>query len=275
MNKRSLLLILFLSLTFAMTPISAQDSSVGSAFEVDSFSYRVSFRSSDGTELLLIRARFQITYLYRHHQPTISQHYMSGTVGFYFGKTALGRNIVREVHIQSIDFRPQWHDAFGYFHSPESTAKLFAISSNVSDGQLAAGYIQLDKESVSRYLPDFGGILTIQEMTFVLDDGSKIGAGAETIKIEFEKNFNKLSPDDAKIVSNIENYTSTNIDGILVISIQDTAPIIVILDLIAAISIMTSFVSIASIAVLKRQKLKIPRISSITGNLRRNNDIQT
>ncbi|MHA1771089.1 MAG: hypothetical protein ACTSYL_09450 [Candidatus Thorarchaeota archaeon] len=275
MNKSALLLILSLSLTFAMTPISAQDSSLGSTFEVDSFSYRVSFRLSDGTELLLIRARFQITYLYRHHQPTISQHYMSGTVGFYFGKTALGRNIVQEIHIQNIDFQPQWHDAFGYFHSPNPTAKLFAISNNISDGQLAAGYIQLDDDSVSRYLPDFGGILTIQGMKLVLNDGSEIAVGNDTIKIEFEKNFNKLSPDDAKIVSGVENFTLTTTEGILVISIQDTAPITVILDFLAAIIIKTSFISITSIAILKPQKLKSPHISSLTGRLRRVKHIQT
>ncbi len=268
MNRIAPLLVLSLSLALSVTPISAQDGTIGSLSEIDSFSYRVSFRTADGAELLLIRARFQITYLYQRHQPSISQHYLSGAVGFYFGKTALGRSLVQEARVQRIEFRPQWHDALGYFHGPESTPRLFTLSNNVSDGQMVTGSIQLDMDAVSRYLPDFGGVLVIQDMVLVLDDGSEIVITNDTIEIEFEKNFNRVLPDAARVVHDAMNHTSTAADGVLTISLRDAASAIVLLDLVAAVFMMVSFVSIAAVVISNRQKLKISCVSSRIGRLR-------
>lgn len=91
-------------------------------FEVDSFTYRASFLLTDGTEALLLRGRFEVFYLYRHHHPTVSEHVMSVTLGFYYGKTILGRQLLTNVTVDSLSFLPQWHDSAGYAHTDQTTS---------------------------------------------------------------------------------------------------------------------------------------------------------
>ncbi|MGQ4870372.1 MAG: hypothetical protein ACP6IT_00875 [Candidatus Thorarchaeota archaeon] len=198
-------------------------------FEVDSFTYRASFLLTDGTEALLLRGRFEVFYLYRHHHPTVSEHVMSVTLGFYYGKTILGRQLLTNVTVDSLSFLPQWHDSAGYAHGPDNVPPLFEINGSLADGTMVGGSRVIDDEPVSRYIPDFGGILVLRGLRLVLSTSETISIGNNELRVSFSKRLNNHRPEEAQVLG--VNKTAYAVgEGVIALKTNGQPPITVITD---------------------------------------------
>jgi hypothetical protein len=129
---------------------------------VDEFGYRLSFRLEDGLEIFSIRATFRVTYTYAQEietvgEPFFRRHNMYALVGFYYGKTMLGRAVISDVLADYIAFYPKWHDSAGYPHDMLPIFPMFMLNDTIRDGQLIGTSILMDDESVASYISEFGG----------------------------------------------------------------------------------------------------------------------
>jgi hypothetical protein len=197
---------------------------------VDDFGYRLSFRLSDGVEIFSMRASFWLQFSYPT-DPTTDQpkrrHTMYINLGFYYGKTPLGRNVVRTVSADMAAFFPKWTDSAGYPHDLYQVTSMFMIDNLIPDGVRVYTGMRIDEHSLSRYLPHFGGTFVFSGLKFVMDDGSEIGM--ETIEIELVKYSGELDP-RAELISAPANVTYTANADILTTVAEGTAPIIFAID---------------------------------------------
>ena len=224
--------------TAAVAETGQSPSPAVETFEIDAFTYRVSIRLPDGTEGLLVRARFIVTYLYEHHQPTVTEHYMSASVGFYYGETVLGRAVLQNITCNSIAFYPKWHDSTGRLRDLYMTTHMFMLNDSVRNGQLVGEMLLMDPESASRYISDFGGTLVINGLTFVLSDGTEVVVTEGTIEIALEKSYNDYAPAPAVLggSSNL-TYSADRSMMIVVSSGSASTPFIVVLDSFIAVAV--------------------------------------
>ncbi|TFF86705.1 hypothetical protein EU519_00960 [Candidatus Thorarchaeota archaeon] len=206
-------------------------------FEVDSFNYRASFDLEDGTEALLIRAEFTVSYFYRHHHPTVSEHHMTAFLGFYYGRTILGRSVLTDIEVDRIAFYPWWHDSAGYLTDHYPDRPMFTINDSVKDGMLTYNTFLMDDEPISKVIPDFGGRLVFDELTFVLSDGTQKTISNGTIEILLEKNYNDLAPQSATLNSTEDLSYSADYRTIRVTT-PAAAPLLTILDRFLVFSLM-------------------------------------
>ena len=258
MNQRRKITALFLGLAIlgiTLLPVSSyaalSNSSDGynaklQSFYVDEFTYRMSFHLDDGTESFLIRSRFGMTYLYQHHQPTVSQHYIWGTIGVYYGRTALGRSIIANLTFESMAFYPFWRDVNGAFHDFKDDKALFMREGWVSDGQLIGGMLLLDSLAPSRYVQLFGGTLVIKSLTLDMG-GTMVNMG--DIEIELTKNYNDYIPLAASMQSE-ENFSYTSDFAYLNAIVGGVTPLLVTLDSILSISLLGAILIFAVLIVL-------------------------
>jgi hypothetical protein len=206
-------------------------------FEVDSFNYRALFRLEDGTEALLIRAVFTVSYFYRHHHPTVSEHHMTAYLGFYYGRTILGRSVLNDIQVDNMAFYPWWHDSGGYLTDHYPDRPMFAINDSLKDGMLAYETFLMDNKPISKIIPDFGGRLVFDSLTFVLSDGTKKSISNDTIEIFLEKNYNDLAPESATLNSTADlSYTADY--RTLQVATQAGVPLLAVLDRFLAFSLI-------------------------------------
>lgn len=226
------------NLTAAVTDTGQSPSPAAQTFEIDAFTYRVSIRLPDGTEGLLVRGRFTVIYLYEHHQPTVTEHYMSVSVGFYYGETVLGRAVLQNITCNSIAFYPKWHDSTGRLHDLYMTTHLFVLNDSIRNGQLVGEMLLMDPESASRYISDFGGTLVINGLTFVLSDGTEVVVTEGTIEIVLEKFYNDYAPAPA-VLGGSSNLTYSVDSAMMTVVAGGSAsvPFIVVLDTFIAVAI--------------------------------------
>ncbi len=268
MKRAHILLIAILMVTSNFVNVRAQNGSNGQSFVMDTLGYNISFRLSDGTEILQIQSMLRVIYVYQHHQPTISQHTLTGFFGFYYGKTAIGRSILREVKVTRFEFRPQWHDSVGIFHDADLVEPLVSIEETIPDGYLAGGQLLMDDNAVSRYLPDFGGKFVFDNLVFVLEDGREITVTNDTMEIVIEKSINRLSAENAEVVHG-ENLTYSADYNAVTFSLQASAPAVVLVDFILAIVIISSIGALFVSVVARRKGVDVPRILHRFGVFRR------
>ncbi|MHA2135536.1 MAG: hypothetical protein ACW99J_16890 [Candidatus Thorarchaeota archaeon] len=206
-------------------------------WERDSFTYRVSFRLSDGTELFVIRSKFTILYFYHDGYPPANEFHMTASVGFYYGKTVLGRPIVADLSVEDLSFYPKWRDSAGIEHDLVMDIPMFRLNSSVFDGMRTGGMLLLDPDAVISYLPRFGGTFVLRGVTVTLDDGTELTMSDDTIRIVLDKHNNNLHADNATVYGNGGlSYTS---DGeIATLAADGSAPFVVLLDLILAYSLI-------------------------------------
>jgi len=225
--------------TEAVADTGQSPSPAVTTFEIDVFTYRVSIRLPDGTEGLLVRGRFTVIYLYEHHQPTVTEHYMSVSMGFYYGETVLGRAVLQNVTCNSIAFYPKWHDSTGRFHNLYMTTHMFMLNDSVRNGQLVGEMLLMDPESASRYISDFGGTLVISGLTFVLTDGTEVVVTEGTIEIVLEKLYNDYAPTPA-VLEGSSNLTYSADTSMMIVFSSGSAsvPFIVLLDSLIAAAIV-------------------------------------
>jgi hypothetical protein len=206
------------------------------SFEMGAFTYRISFRLADGTEVLLIRGSWRLIYLYQHHQPTVTEHYISSFVGFYYGQTALGRRVVQNVHVEEAAFYPKWINSAGFEFDLLGISPLFHVNESIPDGQLAGGTMMLDREAISRYMAEFGGTFVFSGLEFVLDDGTEVILSEETIHVEIAKHQNDQFARAAEISGDSELIYESDSAIATLFAAEGAASLIVLVDLALLVS---------------------------------------
>ncbi len=274
-NAITLLLAVYLLVAVFM-PVSAQVGTPGVpgriVSEMDAFTYRTSFQTSDGTEIFLIRSAYTLRHLYQHHHPTINHHYMRISVGFYYGKTLLGRPIIDSIEFDNLAFYAKWIDSAGYSFDLKGEEDMFSLSGSVEDGKLVAVTRLLDNDARSRYMPLFGGTYVLTDFKITLIDEAVIDYG--NVEIEVVKSANEFTARDAQLVSE-KNLTYESDEKYLQISSSIQTPLVVLVDAFVAVTLFGG-VSVTAILVLLhvrgRIELPIDRLKGIIGGQNNGNE---
>ncbi len=264
MSRTVLTTMLLLSIlaSFLLIPdavVAQQGESPGAqVFEVDSFTYRASFKLGDGTEAMQIRARFTMYYFYKHHQPTVNEHHLSAVVGFYFGKTLLGRPLVSAAETNSIAFYPWWYDSQGWKHDLLMETPLVSVAGAIDDSVMESGMILVDSEAVSQIIPGFGGTFVIDGLRFDMDDASVQVVTEGIIQIRLEKQYNDFEPEIATL-SGADNLSYTSDPSIITISMTGSAPLIMWVDYVLGLSLIgLGVLAVALIALHMTGRVTLP-----------------
>ncbi|MHA2085263.1 MAG: hypothetical protein ACXAEB_10030 [Candidatus Thorarchaeota archaeon] len=242
--------------------------------EVDTFTYRMSFRMADGAEAFLIRSRYWVSYLFIRHEPPIRFHYISADVAFYYGKTMLGRSLVQDVSVENAAFYPMWDDSGGYSHDLLNEAALVSVNGTIRDGLRLSNTMLIDDNALSRNLPMFGGHFVFEGLTFTLNDGSEFVVEEGELQIELKKQTN-----DIKLLtptlsgSETQNYTSDSYT--MIVNTAGLSPFIVLLDMFLAFTMIGTGSVIFVLLILHiKGKIKLP-YAKVRGLLIRQTDATT
>ncbi|NHI83174.1 MAG: hypothetical protein EAX81_02555 [Candidatus Thorarchaeota archaeon] len=234
--------------------------------KVDDFGYRFSFRLSDGVEALFIRGSYWLQYSYPTdiNEVPRRRHTMYANIGFYYGKTPLGRNIVQFIAVDNVAFYPKWTDSAGYAHDLYNTSSMFMINDYIPDGAHVFTGMRIDEDPVSSYMSYFGGTFVFRELSFVLDDGTEIIVG--DVDIELLKYSNELAPQ-----ATLSNYslavTFTADADVLTVTSEGTAPLIQLVDTMLVIVIVGLLATMVVLGYLHRKgKVSLP-IGGVRSNL--------
>lgn len=258
----TLAVFLLLMIPGVMLPVAhAADSNSGRLLTpamgretIDQFGYRLSFKLSDGVEVFSIRATFRVTYTYSQEvltvgEPFTRRHNMYALVGFYYGKTLLGRTVAQEIVTDYIAFYPKWHDSAGYPHDLLDIFPMFMLNGTIQDGQLVGRNILMDDASIAAYISEFGGTFVFSGLRFILDDGLEISLSEEDVQVRVEKYSGEVEPREAILLGETSldytvdtDYFTTTIDGI--------APWFVLLDAVLVVVLWGSGSSLAILGVL-------------------------
>ena len=219
---------------------------------IDEFGYRLSFRLEDGVEIFLIRATFRVTYLYalqRTEDPSLNRHSMYTLLGFYYGKTMLGRPVIKAVRADYIAFYPKWHDSAGYPHDLLPILPMLMINDTIRDGQLALTTITIDDTPFSSHISEFGGTFVFSGLIFVMQDGSEILLSEENVQLRVEKYNNEANPREA-VLLNADSVTYASDTDHFTATLSGVAPWFVALDAVVAVILWGSFLTFSALAVL-------------------------
>ena len=235
-------------------------------FEIDYFTYRAAFKLDDGSDVLLIRSSYKINFLYQHHHPTLNFHYMSTTIGFYFGKTMLGRSLVQNMSFEEVAFYPKWKDSAGYDHDLFLDTPVLSISGPMTDGRMVSGSLLIDGDALSQYLPMFGGYLVITGLKLDLIDGSKISFD-DTFYIELVKYSNEHVPRNATLTGEGVDFDIN--DGYVNILNVGPSQFVVLLDLILGLAIIGTVGIVVVMGTLHvKGRITLPIITRMTTAIR-------
>ncbi|MBD3405472.1 MAG: hypothetical protein GF411_04965 [Candidatus Lokiarchaeota archaeon] len=231
-------------------------------FEIDAFTYRISFQLSDGIEIFLLRCSFKTLYLYQHHHPTVSKHYFQSYVGFYFGKSPLGRSLVSSIDVTNLAFYPQWIDSRGDPHNMLGETPAFAINGKIRDGQLSGNFQLIDPYASSRYLLQFGGTFEFKGLVITLAEGTKYNLTENTIHIEIVKEFNEYNPNEPDIASG--NIAHDSFANYAYLTIEGPTPLLQLLDLVVLISAVSLvLVSISLFILWFKGRIDLPMLKRV------------
>ena len=270
-----LILIIAVGPTLLAQPVASQpfgsdqepSGGIGRAFfEIDYFTYRAAFKLDDGSQALLIRSSYKINFLYQHHHPTLNFHYMSATIGFYFGKTMLGRSLVQNMSFDEVAFYPKWRDSAGYAHDLFLDTPVLSITGPMTDGRMVSGSLLIDGDALSQYLPMFGGYLVISGLKLDLIDGSKV-AFDDTFYIELAKYSNEHVPRNATLTGEGVDFDIR--EGYVNILNVGPAQLVVLLDLILGLAIIGTAGVVVALGILHvKGRITLPIISRMTAAIR-------
>jgi hypothetical protein len=230
---------------------------------VDEFGYRLSFRLEDGLEIFSIRATFRVTYTYAQEietvgEPFFRRHNMYALVGFYYGKTMLGRAVISDVLADYIAFYPKWHDSAGYPHDMLPIFPMFMLNDTIRDGQLIGTSILMDDESVASYISEFGGTFVFSGLTFVMTDGTKTPLSEEDVLVRVEKYSSELDPREA-VLLNAGSVTYTSDTDYFTATLDGVAPWFVVFDAVLAVLLWGSFSTLTVLGILHiKGRIKLP-----------------
>ena len=273
--QRALLVILaLLVIQSTMVPsVIAQEGTPGSPsralVEIGRFTYRASFQLEDGTEAFLIRSSYLVTFLYQNRKPVLKQHFFSVSLGFYFGKTMLGRPIVQSVEFDSLAFYPKWFSSAGDDFNLLGDTPIVEIEGSVNDEQLAYGMMLIDSHAIAQYIAMFGGTFVFSSLEITLDDGSVIDFGDETLLIEVEKKGNEYVPGDAILLGG--GNPEYDFEGnIININTGASVPTIVYLDSIIGYFLIGTGIVVLGLIIVHIRGRKVFPIERMKGVLGRN-----
>lgn len=229
---------------------------------IDKFGYRLSFQLEDGVELFLIRATFRVTYTYSQENIGGSLYYSKHTlyllVGFYYGRTMLGRPVVRNVLADYVAFYPKWHDSAGFPHDMLSINPMFMLNNTIRDSQLVVKTSILDDDAVTSHIADYGGTFVFSGLTFVMDDGSEILLSEEDIQIRIEKYNSDINP-SASVLQTAGSTTYTFDSNYLTATLDGIAPWFVAFDAAVAIILWCSSFLLIILTILHiKGKIRLP-----------------
>jgi len=226
------------------------------AFDVDEFTYRISFVLADDTEVLLIRAKFGMIFLSQERDPPVSQHFMTALVGFYYGKTMLGRSLIQSMNFDSIGYYAIWQDIALRYHDFVNETGLFELTDTVRDGQMVGGTQLIDPQATSRFIHLMGGTMVIQNLSFTMSDGSEISVG--DMEIKMTKHYNEDKP-YAAVLETEENLTYRSDTAYLTITNSGFAPVIVAMDLVLGYTLIGGAAALIILMILQlKGKISIP-----------------
>jgi hypothetical protein len=242
---------------------------------IDDFGYRLSFRLEDGVEIFSIRATFRVTYTYAQEIETVAEqffrrHNMYALVGFYYGKTMLGRPVIRDVLADYIAFYPKWHDSAGYPHDLLPIFPMFMLNDSIRDGQLVGTSILMDDESVASFISEFGGTFVFSGLTFVMSDGTEMLLSEEDVLVRVEKYSSELDPREAVLLS-ADSVTYSSDTDYFTATLIGFAPWFVAFDAVVAVLLWGSFSTLTVLGILHvKGRIKLPlhklrRISASKG----------
>jgi len=246
---QSQVLVLFVAILLTITAVppsnvtaarrgpSGEISPSAQLFTIDEFTYRVSFRLSDGVEVLLLRGAFELLYYYQHHHPTISKHHIAATFGFYYAKSALGRTLIRSAEVHRVAFYPMWSSFNGQTYDWLDIGSALQFNDTLVDGQMIGTRPMITNKPLSRYLPSFGGIFVFEGLTIRLRDGSSIQVSESPIIIELEKESSKKDPEGSIEVmnANLSYESSARLMTLMIPSGSTTG--IITADMLIAVSL--------------------------------------
>jgi len=252
----------------AKNPLERNFSPSYARVTVDDFGYRISFRLSDGVEILSIRGSYWLQYSYPTDATSeipVRRHTMYVNLGFYYGKTALGRNVVQTITTDMVAFFPKWVDSGGYPQDLYLDTPMFLFDGVLPDGAQVFTGMRLDENAVSRYMAYFGGTFVLSHLSFILDDGSQIDVG--TVEIELIKYSNSLSP-QAELVGAPANVTCVSEPNILTAATEGLGPLIYAIDLVIAVVLWVTGGTLLILGYLHRKgRITLP-IDSIVSRFR-------
>ncbi len=260
-----IVITMFAVLLLSINGVAAQEPGGGPSryySEAGAFTYRASFQLQDGSEIFLLRSAYTATF-YSQMQPPTRHHYFSVSVGFYYGKTMLNRPIIQNITFESLSFYPKWKNSAGYSFNLIDDSAIFTVNGTVRDGERLGGFMLIDDNALSQYLPMIGGTYVFKDLSFHLIDGTVFTLG--DISIELEKNNNKWLPENA-IITGSDDVTYESDDQYAYIKMDASTPLIVFVDLIVGSALIAAF-SIIVIALVLHLKgiitLPIERIRSV------------
>jgi hypothetical protein len=228
---------------------------------IDKFGYRLSFRLEDGVEIFLLRVTFRVTYTYALQDtdaPNFSRHNMYVLVGFYYGKTMLGRPVIKNVLTNYIAFYPKWHDSAGYPHDLLPILPMLMLNDTIRDRQLAVTTTTIDDAALSSHISEFGGTFVFSGLTFVMDDGSEILLSEEDVQVRVEKHNNEIDPREA-VLLNADSVTYTSDTDHFTATLNGVAPWFVAFDAVLAVILWGSFFTFSALAVLHANgRIRLP-----------------
>jgi hypothetical protein len=194
------------------------------------------------------------------------------SVGFYYGKTLLGRSIIDSIEFDELAFYAKWIDSAGYSFDLKGEEDMFSLSGSVEDGKLVAVTRLLDDDARSRYMPLFGGTYVVTNLKITLIDEMVIDYG--DVEIEVLKSANEFTARDAQLTSE-KNLTYESDAKYLEIASSVQTPLIVFVDAFFAVTLMGG-VSVTAILILLhirgRIELPIGRLKGIIGKQRDRNE---
>ncbi|MHA1637059.1 MAG: hypothetical protein ACTSUO_00505 [Candidatus Thorarchaeota archaeon] len=276
LHQRFLLIVLAVLImqSTMIPPVIAQEGgpegSSRALIEVGRFTYRASFQLDDGTEFFLIRSSYQITFLFQHHEPVLRQHFFSASVGFYFGKTMLGRPIVQSVEFDSLAFYPKWLSSAGYSFDLLGDTPVVELGGAVNDGQLLHGMMLIDNYALTKDMAMFGGTYVFSNLIITLDDGSIIDFDEEDFHIEVSQNDNEYVPEDAILLG--EGSSEYNFEPRIVnINTGTSVPTIVYLDIIIGYFLIGTGIVLLGLVILHLKGRIVLPIEKMIRVLSRNN----
>jgi hypothetical protein len=226
--------------------------------DIGEFTYRASFQLEDGTEVFLVRSKFLITFLHQHSNPVLRQHFFSASLGFYFGKTMLGRPIAQSVEFDNFAFYPKWLSSAGEYVDLVDRVALIELPNSVGDGQLAYNMMLIDTHALTQNMAMFGGTFEFTNLRITLDDGSIIEFGDQDLQIEVIQNSNDYVPENAELFSegNLEVDHDYNI---IYINTGISVPLIVYVDLVLGYFLIgTGIVFLGLIILHRKGKITLP-----------------
>ncbi len=274
-HQRALLIVLAVLVVQStmIPPVIAQEGGAeGSSralIEVGRFTYRASFQLEDGTEFFLIRSSYQVTFLFQHHEPVIRQHFFSASIGFYFGKTVMGRSLVQSVEFDSLAFYPKWLSSAGGNFNLLGDTPVVELEESVNDGQLAYGMMLIDNYAITQHIAMFGGTYVFSNLIITLDDGVVIDFSEEDLYIEVFKNDNEYVPEDAILLGG-GNPEYDFEARIININTGSSVPTIVYLDLIIGYFLVGTGILLLGLVILHAKGRIVLPIERVKGTLSRN-----